>query len=101
MLIVIVDVHVKPESVEAFRTATLDNAGNTIKEPGVIRFDVLQRPDDPTRFVLYEVYRQQKDAAAHKETAHYLRWRDTVAGMMAEPRKGTQYSGVFPADKDW
>jgi (4S)-4-hydroxy-5-phosphonooxypentane-2,3-dione isomerase len=101
MFILIVQVQVKPETVEAFRTAILDNASNTLKEPGVVRFDVLQQHDDPTRFALYEVYREQEDWMRHKETAHYLRWRDTVADMMAEPRTGTRYTELFPQEKDW
>ncbi len=101
MFILIVQVHVNPDSLEAFRAATLENASNTIKEPGAVRFDVLQQHDDPTRFALYEVYRKQEDWVHHKETAHYLRWRDTVADMMAEPRKGTRYTELFPAEQDW
>ncbi len=95
MLIVHVHVHVKPDSVEAFRQATLDNARNSVKEPGVIRFDVCQQQDDPTRFVLVEVYRSVEAATAHKETAHYAKWRDTVAGMMAEPRSSMKFSEIF------
>jgi (4S)-4-hydroxy-5-phosphonooxypentane-2,3-dione isomerase len=96
MLIVLVHVHVKPESVDAFREATLENARNSIQEPGIARFDVIQQQDDPDRFVLVEVYRAPGDAALHKDTAHYARWRDTVADMMAEPRTGVKYSNVFP-----
>ena len=101
MLIVHVHVHVKPDCVAAFKTATLDNARNSVKEPGIVRFDVCQQADDPTRFVLVEVYRSVEAAAAHKETAHYARWRDTVADMMAEPRKSVKFTNVFPADSGW
>ncbi len=101
MQITLVHVHVKPEFVEAFKQASLDNAGNSLKESGVARFDVIQQEDDPTRFVLVEVYRSAEAPAAHKETAHYQRWRTAVADMMAEPRVGVKYSNVFPADSDW
>ncbi len=94
MLIVVVQVHVKPECLEAFREVTLDNATNSVREPGIARFDVLQQADDPTRFVLVEVYRDDAAPAAHKETAHYARWRDTVAPMMASPRTSLKYRDV-------
>ena len=86
MFIVHVHVHVKPESVEAFKEATLENGRNSVQEPGLARFDVIQRLDDPSRFVLVEAYRTPEDPARHKETAHHQAWRDTVAEMMAEPR---------------
>lgn len=101
MLIVHVHVRVKPEFVEAFKRATLENARNSIKEPGVARFDVIQQQDDPTHFILVEVYRTPEDAAKHKETAHYPVWRDTVAEMMAEPRTSIKYTNVFPDDAGW
>jgi len=101
MLVVHVHVHVKPECIEAFRLATLDNARNSVLEPGVARFDVVQQADNPARFTLVEVYRNVEAAAAHKTTAHYARWRDTVADMMAEPRSSVKYNAVFPADGDW
>lgn len=101
MLIVHVHVHVKPEFVEAFRQATVENAQESVKEPGVARFDLLQQSDDPTRFILVEVYRTPEAPAQHKETAHYQRWRDTVAGMMAEPRTSVKYANVFPPDEGW
>jgi autoinducer 2-degrading protein len=101
MLIVHVHVSVKPDSVEAFRQATMENAAASLGEPGVARFDVLQQMDDPARFILVEVYRSPADAAAHKETAHYARWRDTVAPMMAQPRMSVKYSNVFPPDEGW
>jgi (4S)-4-hydroxy-5-phosphonooxypentane-2,3-dione isomerase len=101
MLVVHVHVHVKPECVEAFKQATLANAGASLKEPGVARFDVVQQQDDPTRFVFVEVYRNAAANAAHKETAHYPVWRDAVATMMAEPRTRVQFDNVFPDDEEW
>ena len=101
MFIVHVLVHVKAYQVEAFRAASVENARNSVREPGVARFDVVQQQDDPTRFVLVEVYRTPDDAAMHKETAHYKKWRDTVADMMAEPRVGVKYTNVFPDDQGW
>ncbi|HEX7941151.1 MAG TPA: putative quinol monooxygenase [Gemmatimonadaceae bacterium] len=101
MLIVHVFVHVTPESVDAFRAATVENARNSVKEPGVVRFDVIQQDDDPTRFVLVEIYRTDDDPARHKETAHYATWRDTVASMMAEPRTSVKYREVFPELQLW
>jgi quinol monooxygenase YgiN len=101
MFVVHVHVQVKPEAVEQFRQATLENARNSIREPGVARFDVLQQSDDPTRFVLVEVYRQPQDADRHKETAHYQAWREAVAGMMAQPRASVKYANVFPEDAGW
>lgn len=101
MLIVHVHIRVKPESVEAFRQATLANARQSVKEPGIARFDLLQRPDDATSFVLVEVYRTAEAPARHRETAHYETWRDTVAEMMAEPRTRTEYANVFPGDEGW
>ena len=93
--------HVKPDMVEAFKAATLENARNSVREPGVARFDVVQQSDDPTRFVLVEVYRTPEDAARHKDTAHYPVWRDAVADMMAEPRRSVKYDNVFPDDVGW
>ncbi len=101
MFVVHVLVHVKADQVEAFRAASLENARNSVREPGVARFDVIQQQDDPTRFVLVEVYRTPEDPAKHKETAHYKKWRDAVAEMMAEPRVGVKYSNVFPDDQGW
>jgi quinol monooxygenase YgiN len=99
MLIVHVQVHVKPEDVEEFSRATIENARESIGEPGIARFDVLQQVDDPTRFLLAEVYRDEDAPARHKETAHYMRWRELVAGMMASPRMSVQYVTVFPVDE--
>ena len=101
LVIVHVDVHVKPDAVELFRAATLDNARHSVKEPGVARFDVIQSVEDPTRFVLVEVYRSPEAPAAHKETAHYRRWRDAVAELMAEPRTSARYVNVFPDAQGW
>lgn len=101
MLVVHVFVHVKPDQVEAFETATIENARNSVREPGVARFDVIRQQDDPARFVLVEVYRTSEDPGRHKETAHYQKWRDTVAGMMAEPRTSVKYTNVFPDDQGW
>ncbi len=95
MLIVHVHVHVKPESVEAFKQVCVENARASVKEPGIARFDVVQQADDPTRFVLVEVYRTADAPAKHKETAHYAKWRDTVAPMMAEPRASVKFGEVF------
>ncbi|MGD9612101.1 MAG: putative quinol monooxygenase [Kiritimatiellia bacterium] len=101
MHVVHVHVHVKPEYVEAFRQATLDNARHSVLEPGIARFDVVQQADDPTRFVLVEAYRTVEAVAAHKATAHYARWRDAVADLMAEPRTAAKYANVFPPDDNW
>lgn len=101
MLIVLVHVHVKEESIEAFREASRENARNSVKEPGISRFDVIQQKDDPSRFVLVEVYRTSDDPSRHKETAHYKTWRDGVEAMMAEPRVSYKYDNVFPDDHGW
>ena len=101
MLVVHVHVHVKPECVDRFKQATVANATASVQEPGIARFDVVQQNDDPTRFVLVECYRTPGDPARHKETAHYAKWRDAVADMMAEPRKSVKFSNVFPEDEDW
>ena len=96
MFVVCVHVHVKPEHREAFVNASLENARNTLEEPGNLRFDVLQQADDPNRFLLYEVYRDEAAMKAHKETPHYARWAEAVAPWMAEPRKGVKYGSLFP-----
>jgi autoinducer 2-degrading protein len=101
MLIVHVHVHVKPESVADFRQATIENARSSVQEPGIARFDVVEQQDDATRFVLIEVYHSTEAAAAHKETAHYAKWRDAVANMMADPRQSVKYNDVFPEPQDW
>lgn len=101
MQIVHVHVRVKPDSIEQFKEATVENAGKSIEEPGIARFDVVQDISDPARFVLIEVYRSPEAPAAHKETAHYEKWRDTVAELMAEPRTSIRYTNVFPFDESW
>jgi quinol monooxygenase YgiN len=101
LIIVHVHVHVRAGDVEAFRAASLANARASAQEPGVARFDVVQQADDPTRFLLVEVYKTADAPAAHKETAHYQRWRDAVAPMMAEPRTSTKYVNVFPDAGAW
>lgn len=100
MLVVHVHVHVKPEHIEAFRQASLENAQASQQEPGVAQFDVLQQADDPTRFVLVEGYRTADAPAAHKATAHYQKWRDAVAEMMAEPRSSVKYTDIHPPDAE-
>jgi (4S)-4-hydroxy-5-phosphonooxypentane-2,3-dione isomerase len=101
MYIVLVHIRVKAEYLEEFIKASLENARNSIKEPGIARFDVIQEIDDPTKFLLVEVYRNMDAPVKHKETPHYLRWRDTVADMLSEPRFGVKYQNVFPADENW
>lgn len=101
MLVVHVHVHVKPEHVAAFRQATIENARNSLQEPGIARFDVVQQADDPTRFTLVEAYRTVEATAAHKATAHYVKWRDAVADMMAAPRTSVKFANVFPPDTNW
>jgi quinol monooxygenase YgiN len=101
MLIVHVHVRVKPESVADFRQATIENASSSLLEPGIARFDLVEQQDDATRFVLIEVYRTPEAVTAHKETAHYAKWRDAVAPMMAEPRQSTRYNAVFPDPQSW
>jgi autoinducer 2-degrading protein len=101
MLIVHVHIQVRPESVPAFREATIENARNSIQEPGIARFDVVQQSDDPTRFVLVEAYLDEAATKAHKETPHYAKWRDTVAPMMAETRTSVKFINLYPDNKDW
>lgn len=101
MQIVLVHVKIKPEFVEAFKQATIENANESVKETGIARFDVIQQVDDPTKFILVEIYKTADAPAAHKETAHYARWRDAVAEMMAEPRQGIKYTNIFPVDENW
>ena len=97
MYVTLVYVHVKPEHVADFIEAMRPNHEGSIHEPGNLRFDILQAADDPTRFLAYEAYVDEASAWAHKETTHYLRWRDQVAPWMAEPRQGVRYEGLFPA----
>jgi autoinducer 2-degrading protein len=101
MHIVHVHIHVKSDQIEAFKAATVVNASSSVQEPGIARFDLLQDAGDPTRFVLVEVYRTPEAAVRHKETPHYQTWRDTVAGMMVEPRSGVKYANLFPDDQGW
>lgn len=101
MLIMIVNIQIKPDRIEAFRAATLENARNSIQEPGIVRFDVLQQTDDPARFVLCEVYRDAAGPPAHKEQPHYHAWLAKVDGMFAEPRSRALYNSVYPADENW
>ncbi len=101
MYIVHVFVHVKPDKLDAFRAATLENARNSVQEPGIARFDVIQQADDPTRFVLVEVYRTPDDPPHHRETAHYKAWAAAVADMLAEPRSKIVYGNVFPGEDGW
>jgi (4S)-4-hydroxy-5-phosphonooxypentane-2,3-dione isomerase len=101
MLIVHVHVHVNSESVGAFIGATIENARNSVREPGIAQFDVVQQTDDPTRFVLVEVYRDEAATKAHKETAHYAKWRELVASMMDGPRTSAKFLNLFPEDQGW
>ena len=101
MLVVHVHVRVKPEFIDAFREASIENARNSVREPGIARFDIVQQADDPARFVFVEVYRTPDAPAQHKETPHYAKWRDTVADMMAEPRSSRKYTNIFPDDAGW
>jgi quinol monooxygenase YgiN len=101
MLIVHIHVHVKTEHIEAFKLATIENAGHSVKEPGIARFELLQQADDPSQFVLLEAYRDAEANTRHKATAHYRTWAEKVADMMAEPRSRVVYSNIFPADQGW
>ncbi len=101
MLVVHVHIHVKADSVEAFRRATVENARHSLEEPGVARFDVVQQVDNPARFVLVEVYRSAADPPRHRQTAHYAAWRQAVEPMMAEARSKVEYASIFPADAGW
>jgi autoinducer 2-degrading protein len=96
MFVTLVDVWVKPEAVNAFILACEENHLASVQETGNHRFDILQQADDPTHFVLYEAYHSDVEAQAHKQTAHYLKWRETVADMMAAPRQGKVYQGLYP-----
>ena len=101
MLITHVHVHVNPGSADAFRAATLENARQSVQEPGIIRFDVLQQQDDPNRFILVEIFRTPDDPARHKETPHYAAWKAAVEPMMAEPRRSVKFEAVFPGPEGW
>jgi (4S)-4-hydroxy-5-phosphonooxypentane-2,3-dione isomerase len=101
MLIVHVHIQVKPDMVDSFIAATIENARNSRLEAGIARFDFIQQSDDTTKFVLVEVYRTQEDSAKHKETAHYKKWKDLVQDMMAVPRSGIKYNNIFPLNAGW
>lgn len=101
MIILHVHVHVKAELIGSFKHATIENASNSVREPGVVRFDVIEQTDDPSRFMLLEVYRDAAAQAAHKETAHYHNWLAKVTDMLAEPRTRQTYTNVCPPDQDW
>ena len=101
MLILQVHIHVKPECLDAFRAATIENARNSAQEPGIARFDFLQLQDDPNRFVLWEVYRTEEAVAAHKLTAHYATCVEAVSDMFVEARTRSWYTSVFPGDEAW
>jgi len=101
MLMVHVHVRVKPEFVDAFKRATIENARASVQEPGIARFDVIQQEDDPARFVLVEVYRSPEATARHKETTHYAAWRDVAEPMLVEARTRVRYVNIFPPDEGW
>jgi (4S)-4-hydroxy-5-phosphonooxypentane-2,3-dione isomerase len=101
MRILHVFLHVKPEYVEAFKAATIENARNSIQEAGITRFDVIQQADDPTHFVLVEAYHSNDARTQHRETAHFLTWRDTVADMLVTPLSRTEYVNIFPDEDGW
>src|ERR1700687_5592784 len=101
MLILHVMIHVKPEQLEAFKAATLDNARNSVREPGIARFDFVQQVDDPTRFMLVEVFRDAEAPARHRETAHFQAWLAAVGDLLVEPRTRQQYTNLFPDDAGW
>lgn len=101
MIVMLVSIEVKPDHIEAFKAACIDNARNSIREPGIVRFDVIQQTDDPTRFALVEVYRTADAIDRHKETAHYHQWIETVADMMTTPRTRALYTSIFPDDTAW
>ncbi len=101
MIVVLVYVNVTADAIDSFLQATLENARASRLEAGVVRFDIIQEQDDPTQFMLIEIYRTEEDPARHKQTAHYLTWRDTVTSMMAEPRRGVRYRILSPAEETW
>lgn len=101
MHIVMVHIVIKPEHIKEFIQVSIENASNSIQEPGIVRFDFIQQAGDPTRFTLVEVYRNESDQVLHRETQHYQKWRDSVADMMSEPRQGIKYHNIFPNDDNW
>jgi len=96
MIVTIVHIKLKPEHIDEFIRATSENHLQSVKEPGNLRFDVLQKGDNPAEFALYEAYENESSVAAHKETAHYFKWRDKVTDWMVTPRQGVRYNGLFP-----
>lgn len=101
MYIVHVFIHISSEYIDAFRKVTIENAQQSVQEPGIARFDVIQQADDPTRFVLVEVYRSENAPAEHKKTKHYNAWKDKAEKMMVEPRTRIVYKNIFPDDTGW
>lgn len=101
MLVIYVNIHVKDEFIEDFKLASSDNAMHSLQEPGIFRFDVLQSIEDPARFALYEVYQSTDAHAAHRETAHYQRWRDSVEKITVEPRSSVKFTNIYPPEKDF
>src|SRR4030065_2200138 len=99
MIVTCVHVHVKPDALEEFIKASAENHLASLKEPGNLRFDFVQQADDPCRFMLYEAYESEEASAAHKNTPHYLRWKESVQDLMAEPRKGAIYNILQPNDR--
>ena len=100
MIVTCVHINVKPEAIDRFIEATIANHKESVKEPGNLRFDVVQNAKDPNRFMLYEAYESEEAAAAHKKTPHYLKWRETVADWMADPRQGIKYNILEPKDRN-
>ena len=101
MIIVHIFIKVKPDALELFKAETLKNAKNSIKEPGILRFDFMQQEDDPLSFLLVEVYKDDSAIIKHKETSHYAEWCQSAEHMIAEPRKRIRYVNIFPEDKEW
>ncbi len=101
MYVITVQLKVKPDRIDQFLQLTLDNATKARKEPGCVRFDVLRSEKEPDRFLFYEVYRSPEDHKAHQQTAHYFAWRDNVGDLLAEPRVGSRFLNVSPADSEW
>ncbi len=101
MLVVHVHIRVKPEDVEGFKKITIKNARNSLKEPGIIRFDMIQKEDDPAYFVLSEVYKDVEATTKHKETPHYAEWRAAAESMMTEQRHSVRFKDIFPEEKYW
>lgn len=101
MHVVFVHIHIKPDCIQEFIDASIENARNSIQESGIVRFDFFQQVDDPARFILVEIYKTPADQVKHRETDHYLAWRDKVAEMMAEERVGIKYRNLYPADSAW